>query len=103
MRPLSWSLAILLATSLSAAAQDSQDRARTALERGQIAPLGEILDAARSFGIEQILEIELERREGRWVYEVESLSTDGVISTHYLDAATKAQLPDAGDLDEPER
>jgi len=93
----------LLASSLGASAQDSQDRARTALEKGQIVPLGEILDAVRPLGTEQILEIELERREGRWVYEVESLSADGVISTHYLDAATKAPLPDADDPDEPER
>ncbi len=102
MRPLPWILAVWLAFPLGASAEDSQDRARSALERGQIVPLGEILDAARSLGSEQILEIELERRKGRWVYEVESLSSDGVISTHYLDAATKALLPDEDDPDEPE-
>lgn len=102
MRPLSWILAVWLAIPLGASAQDSQDRARSALEQGQIVPLGEILDAARSLGSEQILEIELERRNGRWVYEVESLSVDGVISTYYLDAATKVRLPDDDDADEPE-
>lgn len=102
LRPLSWILAVWLAIPLGASAQDSQDRARSALEQGQIVPLGEILDAARSLGSEQILEIELERRNGRWVYEVESLSVDGVISTYYLDAATKVRLPDDDDADEPE-
>ena len=92
----------MLVIPLSVSAQDGQDRARTALQQGQIVPLEEILAAARSLGTEQILEIELERRDGRWVYEVESLSADGVISTHYLDAATKALLPDGDDPDEPE-
>lgn len=103
LRPLTCILAALLATPLGVSAQDDQDSARTALEQGQIVPLGEILDAARSLGSEQILEIELERRDGRWVYEVESLSADGVISRHYLDAATKARLPDGDAPDEPER
>lgn len=102
MRPLTWSLAVLLAAPLGVSAEDNQDRARVALEQGQIVPLEEILDVVRSLGIEQILEIELEHHAGRWVYEVESLSADGVISTRYLNAATKELLPDTGEADEPE-
>jgi uncharacterized membrane protein YkoI len=46
----------------------------------------------------QILEIELERHNGRWVYEIEGLSANGLISRHFFDAATKAEL--AGEPDQ---
>ena len=39
--------------------------------------------------------------DGRWIYEVEALSPDGVISTHVVDARTKAVLPDVEDRDDP--
>ena len=72
---------------------DSQDDAREALEEGHIVPLDEILELLRARGVGEILEVELERHDGRWIYEIEGLSRDGLISEHWIDAATKAPLP----------
>jgi len=91
----------VLAGSLSWAGEACHDRARAALQSGQIVPLDEVLEVLRGKGIGQILEVELEQHDGRWICEVESLSPDGVISTHVVDARTKAVLPDVDDRDDP--
>ncbi|MBF0307661.1 MAG: PepSY domain-containing protein [Alphaproteobacteria bacterium] len=64
------------------------EAARAAVEAGEIVPLGRILDAAtRDFG-GTMLEVELERERGRWVYEVKLLLPGGrVVEAHY-DAGT---------------
>ena len=72
---------------------DSHDDAREALAEGHITPLDEVLELLRARGVGEILEVELERHHGRWIYEIEALSRDGVISEHWIDAATKAPLP----------
>lgn len=62
----------------------SHEAARAAVEAGEIAPLGRILDAAdRDFG-GTMLEVELEREHGRWIYEVKLLLRDGrVVKVDY--------------------
>jgi uncharacterized membrane protein YkoI len=68
---------------------DDQERALEALEAGEIAPLSEILDLAHSQFSGFLLEVELEREEGRWIYEIELLTpTNDVIEIEY-DARTK--------------
>lgn len=91
-----------LAGPVAQASEASHDRARAALQAGQIVPLNEVLALLRAQGIGVILEIELEQHDGRWIYEVESLSPDGVISTHVVDAKTKAVLPYVDDHDDLE-
>ena len=49
-----------------------------------------------------MLEVELEQHDGRWIYEVETLSADGVISKHVVDAKTKEVLPYGDDHDNSE-
>lgn len=104
LRQSLWLLAVLAAFNPgNGAGEESQDSALTALERGQIVPLEEILKLTEVQGLGQILEIELERHKGRWVYEIEGLSANGLISHHYFDAATKARLADApNEFDERE-
>ena len=70
---------------------DGHDDAREALAEGHIAPLDEVLELLRARGRE-ILEVELERHRGRWIYEIAALSRDGVTSEHWIDAAIKAPL-----------
>ena len=85
------------------AGEESQDSALAALERGQIVSLEEILKLPEAQGLGQILEIDLELHNARWVYEIEGLSSNGLISRHFFDAATKAELadePDQSDEDE---
>ena len=93
-----WVLLIFVALasvddSLEPYAGQSHDDAREALEEGEIAPLDEILTVLRARDGGEVLEVELERHGGRWIYEIETLSRDGVISEHWVDAATKTLLP----------
>jgi len=98
LRQSLWLLVVLAAFGArGGAGEESQDSALTALERGQIVSLEEMLKVAEAQGLGQILEIELERHGGRWVYEIEGLSANGLISRHFFDAATKAELADEPD------
>ena len=38
----------------------------------------------------EVLEVELERHGNRWIYEIETLSRDGVIAEHWSMPKTKA-------------
>ena len=77
-----------LAMVLPAQAGDSggQDRARRALESGEILPLREILQRVERATPGQVIEVELEREGGRWVYEIKLLATGGAIVELEVDA-----------------
>lgn len=47
---------------------------RRAVSRGEIRPLVEILDAVRSEVSGEIIGVEVESRQGRWLYELDQLS-----------------------------
>ena len=82
-------LAVLLA--LAAAplrADDDQDKARAALERGEIRPLAEVMAAAKARVPGEIAKIELDRDDGRWVYEFKILTPDGARREVEIDAGT---------------
>jgi uncharacterized membrane protein YkoI len=95
--PLPLAAAFLTLLASVAAADDDHDRARDALRRGEIQPLEEILAEVRRQRLGTVLEVELERRRGRWVYEVETLSADGLVAKFWLDAASR-QILDRGEL-----
>ena len=84
--------ALLLATLTwpGAWASDNHDheKARSALEAGQVLPLPTLLERLRRTHPGQVLELELEREEGRWIYEVKLLKDDGQLSKLKFDAAT---------------
>jgi uncharacterized membrane protein YkoI len=86
--------AALVAGTALADDRHDQDRALEALRRGEVAPLEEILDLVRRTRPGTVLEVELEREGGRWVYEVETLNPEGVIGKVRIDATTRALLPD---------
>lgn len=73
--------AALLGTLVAAPAisddRDDHERARRALEAGEIVPLRAILDAVERDTPGQIMEIELEREDGNWIYEVKVLRPGG--------------------------
>jgi hypothetical protein len=66
----------------------SYDRARRATERGEILPLSEIFERALARFPGRVLEAELERKRGRWVYELKVLDAGGRLFEVYLDAST---------------
>lgn len=70
----------------------SHDRARRAAERGEILPLTVIYEQALARLPGRVLEAELERKHGRWVYELKILDSGGRLFEVYLDAGTGAVL-----------
>lgn len=86
---------VLLLISLAAPAwadTDDQDRARRALEAGEILPLFDILEAAQAARPGRVIEIDLDRDDGRWIYELEMVSSNGQLYEMEIDAATAAIL-----------
>ncbi|MGC9418974.1 MAG: PepSY domain-containing protein [Rhodovulum sp.] len=64
------------------------DRARDALARGEILPLHKILPRLEKRFGGRLLEVELDREDGRLVYEVELITKGGRILEIVVDAAT---------------
>lgn len=55
------------------------DRARQALEAGEVLPLRTILERVERDYPGQVMEVELERKDTGWIYEVKLLKTGGVL------------------------
>lgn len=62
------------------------DRAREAMEAGQILPLISIIEKLDRDYPGQILEVELEHEDGQWVYEIKLLRDSGALIKLELDA-----------------
>jgi uncharacterized membrane protein YkoI len=76
----------LFGTPLRAADRHDHDAARHALERGEVKPLAEILPrVAPSLGGD-VVGVEFERDDGRWVYELRVLTPNGRRREVYVDA-----------------
>lgn len=87
----------LLAGALAVSAPlraDSEDheRARRALEQGQILPLRTVLDRVERDYQGQVLKIEFEREDGRFIYEIRLLQHDGRLAKLEVDATSGAVL-----------
>ena len=78
----------------SAWGSDSRDheRARAAVEAGQVLPLPTLLERLRRTHPGQVLELELERDDGRWIYEIKLLQANGQLLKLDVDAATAQVL-----------
>jgi uncharacterized membrane protein YkoI len=81
-------LPALLALPLGAMARSEadQDRARAALQAGEIQPLTFILARLAQTQPGQVLEVELERKDGRWLYEIKLLRPGGSLLKLEVDA-----------------
>jgi uncharacterized membrane protein YkoI len=64
--------------------QDLQE----AVREGRIVPLPDILDWLEARYVGQVLEVELERDDGRMVYEIEMLGPQGQVVEFAFDAAS---------------
>ena len=62
--------------------------ARSAFQRGEIRSLGEILVELRSQLEGEVIEVELKRESGTYVYEFKILTSAGRVSEVEVDAAT---------------
>jgi uncharacterized membrane protein YkoI len=70
------------------AADDDHERARAALERGEILPLRVILERVGRDHPGTVVEVELEQEAGRWVYEIKLLQQGGSLVKLEVDAGS---------------
>ena len=68
--------------------EHDHERARRALERGEIRPLSEILASVRARIPGEVVKVEIEREDGVWVYELKIVAKDGRFLEVYVDAKT---------------
>jgi uncharacterized membrane protein YkoI len=79
-------LALAVAAPAQAGDSSGHDRARRAVETGEILPLREILRLVERDTSGQVMEVELEREAGRWIYEIKLLTAGGAIIELEVDA-----------------
>lgn len=80
-------LLFLLAASPAPADEAWRDL-HEAVREGRVVPLPDILDWLEARYVGQVLEVELERDDGRMVYEVEMLGPQGQVVEFEFDAAS---------------
>jgi uncharacterized membrane protein YkoI len=88
-------LAVALAMVLASPpvlAGSEQDRARAAVQAGKVLPLKTLLERLEREHPGQVLEVELEQDDGRWIYEIKLLQPGGRLVKLELDAASGALL-----------
>lgn len=68
------------------------DRAREALEAGEILPLRTIIEKLERDYPGQILEVELDHEDGLWIYEIKLLRDNGALVKLKLDAGDATLL-----------
>ncbi len=81
---------VLLATPVIGVAggERDQDRARQALKSGEVMPLITILERVARVHPGQVMEVELERDDGVWIYELRVLEPGGGLIKLKVDART---------------
>jgi uncharacterized membrane protein YkoI len=89
-------LAGMLAAPLAQASDKDHERARQAVQAGQVMPLPAVLDKLALTHPGQVLEVELDRERYNdretWVYEIKLLQADGQLLKLELDAKTAEVL-----------
>lgn len=78
---------LLLLINTPVLADEDHELARKLREAGAILPLEEIVHRARAAKSGELLETDLEKKHGRYVYEVEILDKAGQVWEVELDAA----------------
>ena len=68
------------------------DRARDALAAGEVMPLEAVLDRLQRTLPGRVLDVELEREDGRWIYQVKLMQPGGRLTRVDLDARTAEVL-----------
>lgn len=66
---------------------DDHENAKKLMESGDIVPLETILNQLQKRATGRVIEVELERKKGRLVYEIEQVDEHGVVREFIFDAA----------------
>ncbi len=85
---------VFAALPAQAGRKGDHDEARAAVQAGEVLPLPTLLERLQRTHPGKVLELELERdrKAGRWIYEVKLLQADGRLLKLELDAATAQVL-----------
>ncbi|QNP48041.1 PepSY domain-containing protein [Diaphorobacter aerolatus] len=73
---------------IAEAGEHDHELARKALREGKVLPLRAVLEQVERDYQGQVLEVELERDDGMFLYEIKLLGTDGRLMKLEIDAAT---------------
>ena len=87
-RALLFLLPLALAGGGAQADPSDHDRARAALQAGEVLPLATVLQRVATSHPGDVLEVELEREHGRWIYELKLLQRSGALLKLAVDART---------------
>ncbi|MBP8182664.1 MAG: PepSY domain-containing protein [Rhodoferax sp.] len=83
-------LALLAGSGVAHADEKDHERARKALQAGEVLPLKTILERVERAYPGQVMDVELERDHrgsgGRWIYEIKVLHTSGALVKLKVDA-----------------
>ena len=85
-------LSTALGVGTASVAADDHDDAKRLRRSGEIMPLQELLRQRRGRRNDRVLDVELERKRGNYVYEVESLDERGRVRKDIYDARTGRAL-----------
>jgi uncharacterized membrane protein YkoI len=77
--------------------EHDHERARRALECGEVMPLADVLAAVRPYISGKVIETEFEREDGIWIYEMKYINRQGLLVEVYVDARTGLILKTEGD------
>jgi uncharacterized membrane protein YkoI len=84
------SLSLVMSASLYA--DDDHEQARRLLESGEILSLQEILEKVREIEPGKVLEVELEKKKRKMIYEIELLNPEGLVLELKFDAKSGQHL-----------
>ncbi len=87
-----WLSAVLALPATWAEDRHDHERARAAVQAAQVLPLSVVLERLQRTHPGQVLELELEREDGRWIYEVKLLQAQGQLLKLAIDARTAQVL-----------
>ncbi len=80
--------ALAVSPVLTTASGSDQDRARAALQAGEVLSLRTILERIERDHPGQVIEAELERKGGRWIYELKLVQTGRQLIKLEIDASS---------------
>ncbi len=68
------------------------DRARRAVDRGETLPIVELLERLKTRVPGEVVGVEFEREDGKWLYEFKVIDSRGRLIEVYVDAQTGTVL-----------
>lgn len=83
---------VLACPPVTAHGRDDHDRAREALAAGEVMPLEAALERLQRTRPGRVLDVELEREDGRWIYQVKLMQAGGRLLRVDVDARTAEEL-----------